>query len=252
MAVVSLLLLTALLPYLGRSAHVDVGIVNGTETKPHSRPYMVSVQRKGQHICGGFLVSEHFVMTAAHCWNQEEKLTVVLGAHELKSISNADRKEVKFYHVHPMYDSSTLFSDILLLQLKRTAKKSKEINWISIPNKDKDIKAKSVCSVAGWGKQKSKGKPSGHLMEVDVSIKDQKTCQKFWHTNYSVQRMMCAGGHGGFCQGDSGGPLVCKGTAVGIVSFTDVGDCSYPKLPNVYTKISKFLPWIKGIMGSMQ
>ncbi|XP_036442900.1 transmembrane protease serine 9-like [Colossoma macropomum] len=251
MAVVSLLLLTALLPYLGRSAYVDMGIVNGTETKPHSRPYMVSVQRSGRHICGGFLVSEHFVMTAAHCWNQGEKLTVVLGMHELpKSTSTKGRMEVKFYHIHPMYDSNTLFNDIMLLQLNGTAKKSKQINWISIPNKDKDIKAKSVCSVAGWGKQKSSGTRSARLMEVDVSIIDKKACQKYWDRAYSVSRMVCAGGHGGFCQGDSGGPLVCKGTAVGIVSFTDDGDCSYPKRPNVYTKISKFLPWIKGIMGT--
>ncbi|KAI4900951.1 hypothetical protein NFI96_020777 [Prochilodus magdalenae] len=251
MALGSLFLLSALLPYLGQSASVDMGIVNGTEAKPHSRPYMVSVQGNRGHICGGFLVSEHFVMTAAHCWNQNENLTVVLGAHQLpKRSSTLGRKAVKFYHIHPMYDSNTLMNDIMLLQLNETAKKSNRINWISIPNKDKDIKAKSVCTVAGWGKQQTSGGLSKHLMEVDVSILDKKACQKYWDKQYSVSRMVCAGGHGGFCQGDSGGPLVCKGTAVGIVSFTDDKDCKFPTNPNVYTKISKFLPWIKGIMGT--
>ncbi|KAL0160266.1 hypothetical protein M9458_043994, partial [Cirrhinus mrigala] len=47
--------------------HVDVGIVNGTEVKPHSRPYMVSLQKGCKHVCGGFLISDRFVMTAAHC-----------------------------------------------------------------------------------------------------------------------------------------------------------------------------------------
>ncbi len=51
------------------SAHVKMGIVNGTEAKPHSRPYMVSVQSNKEHICGGFLISDEFVLTAAHCWN---------------------------------------------------------------------------------------------------------------------------------------------------------------------------------------
>ena len=46
-----------------------VGIVKGRVAKPHSRLYMVSVQRDEQHICGGFLVSESFVMTAANCIN---------------------------------------------------------------------------------------------------------------------------------------------------------------------------------------
>uniref|UniRef100_A0A8C1V1W9 Peptidase S1 domain-containing protein n=2 Tax=Cyprinus carpio TaxID=7962 RepID=A0A8C1V1W9_CYPCA len=51
-------------------ASVQVGIVNGTEDKPHSRPYMVSVQRKNKHKRGGFLLSEQFfILTAAHCWD---------------------------------------------------------------------------------------------------------------------------------------------------------------------------------------
>ncbi|KAL0151365.1 hypothetical protein M9458_053359, partial [Cirrhinus mrigala] len=58
MIIFSLLLLASLLP------HVTC-IVNGKEAKPHSRPYMVSVQMKEQHISGGFLISDRFVMTAA-------------------------------------------------------------------------------------------------------------------------------------------------------------------------------------------
>ncbi|KAG8003590.1 Kallikrein-14, partial [Nibea albiflora] len=45
-------------------------------------------------------------------------------------------------------------------------------------------------------------------------------------------------------KGDSGGPLVCNGKAVGIVSFNYNGNCEYPDFPNVYTDISKYLPWI--------
>ncbi|KAG9266879.1 mast cell protease 4-like [Astyanax mexicanus] len=255
MTLISLLLLATLVPSPTRSASVDVGIINGTEAKPHSRPYMVSVQRNGKHTCGGFLVSEHFVMTAAHCWNYSnigEKLTVVLGAHELqKSNSALGRVAVKFYHIHPMYDSERLLNDIMLLQLNKTAKKSQRISWIPIPTKDKDIKAKQACSVAGWGRQETNGSVSKRLMEVDVRVMDNKLCQKYWRTVYSALRMVCA--ERGFCQGDSGGPLVCKGTAVGIVSFTDSKSCNSPKmLPNVYTKISKFLPWINGIVGSMK
>ncbi|KAL0151343.1 hypothetical protein M9458_053337 [Cirrhinus mrigala] len=67
MTIIFLLLLASLLPHLTFTDHVDVGIVNGREVKPHSRPYMVSLQKNLKHACGGFLISDEFVMTAAHC-----------------------------------------------------------------------------------------------------------------------------------------------------------------------------------------
>ncbi|XP_026101463.1 granzyme M-like [Carassius auratus] len=81
MTIISLLLLVSLLPHLTFTARVNVGIVNGKEAKPHSRPYMVSLQNRFKHTCGGFLISDEFVMTAAHCWKgYPEILTVVVGA----------------------------------------------------------------------------------------------------------------------------------------------------------------------------
>ncbi|XP_056615622.1 granzyme H-like [Triplophysa dalaica] len=243
----TLLLLGALLPHVTFTAYVNVGIVNGTEAKPHSRPYMVSVQRNKQHICGGFLVSEQFVMTAAHCFENGQSLTVVVGAQDLKHSS--DHIAVKFYHIHPGYDSENLQNDIMLLQFNRTTKKTNSVKPISLPNKKRDIKAKSKCSVAGWGRQTTNGSLTNRLMEVDVTVIDSKSCQKYWG---KTSRMVCAIGHGGFCQGDSGGPLVCKDTAVGIVSFNEKNNCNKPTRPNVYTKISKFLPWIKAILEGLK
>ncbi|XP_076880204.1 granzyme B-like [Brachyhypopomus gauderio] len=238
------ILLVALLPNLVLSAYVDVGIINGKEVKTHSRPYMVSVQKNGKHVCGGFLLSERFVMTAAHCWNLGEKLTAVLGAHDLSKGNPAPLHiAVKFYHVYPAYNTNVYSGDMMLLQLNETVKKSSSINWISIPKKKQDVKAK-VCSVAGWGRQKDKAPHSPRLMEVDVSIMDKKQCQKL---TPNVSGFIC--GHGGFCEGDSGGPLVCKNTAVGIVSFY-YKTCSEPKV-NVYTQISTRLPWINAILGSV-
>ncbi|KAM9461598.1 mast cell protease 4-like [Clarias gariepinus] len=249
MALLSLFLLTCLLSHIGQCAYIDMGIVNGSVVKPHSRPYMVSVQKDGKHHCGGFLVSESFVMTAAHCWEAGVKLTVVAGAHELKKSKSAlGHIEVKLYHIHPDYDSNSLLNDIMLLQLNKPINKTKNINWIPLPSKTKPaVKAKKVCSIAGWGKQSDTGAGSSHLREVDVTVIDTKNCEEIWGKPFSVSGLICTRGHGAFCQGDSGGPLVCHKTAVGIISFND--SCKSPKRPNVYTKISNFLPWINCILG---
>ncbi|XP_056615621.1 granzyme-like protein 1 [Triplophysa dalaica] len=244
----SLVLLGALLPHMTLTAYVNVGIVNGTEAKAHSRPYMVSIQSDDEHICGGFLVSEQFVMTAAHCYADGDKLTVVVGAHDLRQSSAGI--DVKFYNKHPGYDSETLVNDIMILKLARTTKNMKNVKSISIPNKEEDTKAGSKCIVEGWGKQTTKGSPTDRLMEVDVTVIDTKVCEKKWNEKFSSQ--VCALSPGGFCQGDSGGPLVCKDTAVGVVSFNEKNNCDKPTRPNVYTKISSFLPWIKTILKGVK
>lgn len=42
-------------------------ILRGQEAKSHERPYMASVHVNGTHVCGGFLVAEQWVLSAAHC-----------------------------------------------------------------------------------------------------------------------------------------------------------------------------------------
>ncbi|KAL0151353.1 hypothetical protein M9458_053347 [Cirrhinus mrigala] len=252
MTIISLLLLASLLPHLTFTARVNVGIVNGKEAKPHSRPYMVSVQMKDQHICGGFLISDRFVMTAAHCRNRTQALTVVLGAHDLRLMNeNSVRIKVESYYTHPQYTSESFHNDILLLRLEKNAQLNHNIKPISIPMKEGDIEADSVCSIAGWGFLETNGKQSDHLMETNVKVMNNKKCESKWgKEEFSASLMMCVYGEGGSCNGDSGGPLVCGDTAVGVTSFGDRYICNSPERPEVYTKISAYLPWIKSITGN--
>ncbi|XP_048108022.1 granzyme B(G,H)-like [Alosa alosa] len=228
-----------------------VGIVNGTVAKEHSRPYMVSVQKNKGHICGGFLVSESFVMTAAHCITWGVNLTVMVGGHDITNQKSGTRIPVKYYHINPGHNVKPLLNDIALLQLAEGAKQSNSVKWISIPKKDKDIKGAEVCSVAGWGATKTNGPVNNLLLQADVVIVKRKECKQYWNDFFS-EGMLCARGKAGFCQGDSGGPLVCKNKAVGVVSFNEKNNCNKPKKPNVYTKISAYLPWIKSILKSVK
>ncbi|RXN24221.1 complement factor D-like protein [Labeo rohita] len=139
MTIISLLLLASLLPHLTFTAHVDVGIVNGHEAKPHSRPYMVSIQENKTHVCGGFLISDEFVLTAAHCL-ENEILTVVVGAHHLTNVNEGSvRIGVECYHQHPNFNEKTLMNDIMLLRLKKKVKLGQNVNLISLMKNKTDI-----------------------------------------------------------------------------------------------------------------
>ncbi|XP_026054118.1 complement factor D-like [Carassius auratus] len=250
MTIISLLLLTFLLPHLTFTAHVNVGIVNGTEAKPHSRPFMVSLQKNWRHTCGGFLISDRYVMTAAHCW-KNESLTAVVGAHELRENEGYVRIGVKSYHMHPDFNMSTLENDIMLLRLEKEVEQNKNVMKISIQT-EKDIEADSVCRVAGWGRLNFKGKKIFHLMEAEVKIMNNTECKNKWKDKFSVSEMMCVYGDGGSCSEDGGGPLVCGNTAVGVTSFGDPNICNSPELPVVYIKISPYIPWICSVIANVE
>uniref|UniRef100_A0A8C2CX13 Mast cell protease 1A-like n=1 Tax=Cyprinus carpio TaxID=7962 RepID=A0A8C2CX13_CYPCA len=251
MTIISLLLLATLLPHLTFTAHV--GIVNGSEAKPHSRPYMVSIQAYGEHHCGGFLISDEFVLTAAHCWKGFGIRTVVVGAHDLSNSTTLKPIEVKKYIPHPKYNIYPIQNDIMLLRLQKKVEINNNVKWISLPKDGENVHENTLCSVAGWGKLWTNGELSSRLMEANVYVMNNTECYNRWGEIYfSLSQMMCTYGDGGFCNGDSGGPLVCGDTAVGVVSFRYKFLCNSPEKPNVYTKISAYLPWIHQIIKNVK
>ncbi|KAM8855779.1 granzyme H-like [Spinachia spinachia] len=228
----------------------ETGIVGGKVAKPHSRPYMASLQFQGKHSCGGMLIREDFVLTAAHC-KQSQTMTVVLGAHDIsKKEKSQQRIRVAKYHQHPRFTRGYDY-DIMLLELENNATLTRSVKAIRLPKKSGKIPANIYCAVAGWG-QTAKKASSNVLKDTTEVMQFSFECKHVWKENFNSEHMLCTKFYkrtGGICQGDSGGPLICNTILQGMTAFTFKDDCNDPKYPHVFIKVSSFLPWIKKVMN---
>ncbi|XP_058522257.1 granzyme B [Ochotona princeps] len=242
-----LLLLLTLFLSLGAEAGEIIG---GHAAKPHSRPYMAFIQYWNNYpepsTCGGFLIREDFVLTAAHC--NGSGMNITLGAHNIKKPEKTWQViPVKKAIPHPKYNRNDIINDIMLLKLKRNAMKTAAVQCISLPNSKTQVNPGQECLVAGWGRTEPNGITSDTLQEVKLTVQDDQIC-KSRYSKYKKDIEMCVGDpetKKSSFKGDSGGPLVCKNVAQGIVSYGK----NDGKPPRIFTKISSFLPWIKKTIG---
>uniref|UniRef100_A0A8C6G100 Peptidase S1 domain-containing protein n=1 Tax=Moschus moschiferus TaxID=68415 RepID=A0A8C6G100_MOSMO len=242
---VLLLLLAALL----LSPTGEAGkIIGGREAKPHSRPYMAYLRIQTPEnilICGGFLVREDFVLTAAHC--QGSSINVTLGAHNIMERERTQQViPVRKAIPHPHYNAKTLVNDIMLLQLMRKANVTTAVSPISLPRDRDKVNPGMLCSVAGWGRLGVDMSRPNKLQEVELEVQRAEECTSLYKS-YSTTTQICAGDprkRKSSFKGDSGGPLVCKSVAQGIVSYGKKDGTP----PRIFTRISSFLPWIQKTM----
>ncbi|OBS82927.1 hypothetical protein A6R68_23052, partial [Neotoma lepida] len=226
-------------------------IVWGTETKIHSRPYMAFINfydsKSARSQCGGFLVREDIVMTAANC--NGRNITVTLGAHNIKKQKNTQHISVLKAIPHKGFNNKTLVNDIMLLKLKRKAIINSVVKTIALPKSQDRVKPGQVCTVAGWGNL-ANCSLSDTLQEVKLEVQKSQTCQQTYKTyNDSIQ--LCVGNpkeKKATGKKDAGGPFVCGLVAQGIISQHH---CT-GELPEVFTRISSFLPWIQKTMKLLQ
>ncbi|VTJ68844.1 Hypothetical predicted protein [Marmota monax] len=228
-------------------------ILGGREAEAHARPYLASVQVNGKHLCGGVLVTEQWVLSAAHCLDDaaEGKVQVLLGAHSLSQPEPSKRLyDVRRAVPHPDSRPDTIDHDLLLLQLSEKAALGPAVQPLALQREDRDVAPGTLCDVAGWGEVSHAGRRPDRLQHVLLPVLDRATCNlRTYHDGAITPRMMCAeSNRRDSCRGDSGGPLVCRGVVEGVVT-SGARVCGNRKKPGIYTRVASYTAWIDGVLA---
>ncbi|KAG8433704.1 hypothetical protein GDO86_012165 [Hymenochirus boettgeri] len=230
-----------------RSHDID-RIIGGSECVPHSQPWQAALYYFSDFICGGILINEWWVLTAAHCW--KSNIQVVLGAHDRsKACRQKQYRYAEKVFPHCSFDNITYDNDIMLLKLESPANISDHVNTATLPTHLAE--ENTTCLTSGWGSTISPGANFPALLQcVNVTTVNQTVCRSSYPTDIITDNMLCAGDMAGgkdTCEGDSGGPLICDGKLQGITSWGNPV-CGLPNKPGIFTIVSNYIDWIQDIM----
>ena len=238
-------------------------IVGGTQAPAGKWPWQVALLQAGiasnfqAQFCGGTLVDEFFVVTAAHCITEangtvspKASIRVLTGTQDLDH--GGTRHVIEQIVRHPDYNDNTTDYDIAVIKLKTPATGIRTARMITQAQEASLAPVGEQSYVTGWGDLGSGTYPS-ELQQVQVPIVGRGNCNDA--TSYDgaiTARMICAGltlGGRDSCQGDSGGPMIVRDAQgrwqilAGVVSW-GIG-CADRNLYGVYSRVAVLSGWAR-------
>ncbi|XP_039082640.1 prothrombin [Hyaena hyaena] len=260
-------------------SYITGRIVEGWDAEIGIAPWQVMLFRKSPQelLCGASLISDRWVLTAAHCllyppWDKnytENDLLVRIGKHSRTRYERGIEKisMLEKIYIHPRYNwRENLDRDIALLKLKKPITFSNYIHPVCLPDKDtvtRLIQSGYKGRVTGWGNLKETWKASvgevqpSVLQVVNLPLVEQPICRASTRIRIT-DNMFCAGfkpsegKQGDACEGDSGGPFVMKSPfnnrwyQMGIVSWGE--GCDRNGKYGFYTHVFRLKRWIRKVI----
>ncbi|XP_069014899.1 serine protease 27-like, partial [Embiotoca jacksoni] len=227
-------------------------IFGGEDASEGSWPWQVALYMYGSFSCGGSLINDQWVLTAAHCITRDDlqRSKIFLGRYNRTGANpNEVSRTLEDIICHPKYNTPRFNNDICLLKLSAPVAFTIYIKPICLASEKSTFYSGISSWVTGFGITNA-NVLANILQEVNVPIVGNNRCSCYYKDNYEItENMLCAGFEAGgkdSCYGDSGGPLMAKighrWVQSGVVSF-GLG-CSRPNYPGAYTRVSQYQDWI--------
>ncbi|CAN8015192.1 unnamed protein product [Ixodes persulcatus] len=224
-------------------------ILGGDAAVPGSWPWNAAIHTKSnfrpEQFCGGALVSDRHVITAAHCvrTRSSQTIRVHLGSYK-RTFLDSEEVAVDVQEVC-LHRNFTGHNDIAIITLNRPVNFTDHIIPACLPTSGEAVESGTVGYITGWGINDPKGEhASPTLKQVKTRfLKPQKCSVEF---NLTIPGNTICGTHdyGSTCEGDSGGPVVQKKDDRWLLQGVLSGGphvCGDKKYPMLFTEISSFL-----------
>ncbi|KAF6372649.1 transmembrane serine protease 11A [Rhinolophus ferrumequinum] len=231
-------------------------IMSGDIAVKAAWPWQASLQRNNIHQCGATLISNTWLVTAAHCFKRDinpYQWTVSFGTTINPPLM---KRNIKRIIVHERYHSPAREYDIAVVQFYPRVTFTDDIRRICLPEASASFRPNSTVYITGFGALFYGGESQNNLREARLKIISDDVCKQPHIYGSDIKSgMFCAGYLEGIydaCRGDSGGPLVIKDLKdtwylIGIVSWGD--NCGQKHKPGVYTKVALYRNWITSKTG---
>jgi len=244
----------------------NASIVNGEDAAECAWTWQVGLKSSatGNPWCGGMLISPEWVLTAAHCVDQERQNGMYIVAGEWNVRSTSGKEQVvrsEMYAKHNRYSSYSMDFDIALIKLEKPMEMNSCVGTVCLPTEGSDVAGGTNCWITGWGTLASGGKQPDVLQEAQVQVLSNEDCRNTGYRSSQItDSMICAQGKTrsgqitDACQGDSGGPLVCESSGTWTVyGATSWGrGCAGANYPGIWARVHESLDWIDAIMSGQE
>lgn len=219
-------------------------IVGGATASPGQFPYQVSLRTPANaHFCGGSIINNHWILSAAHCTINRniDNTVIVAGAHS--RLSGGVTFPLADIINHPDYHAPTIAWDVCVLRTTSAISYNNLISPIALGSHF--VAGGVMAVVSGWGLLSSPGSLANELQFVHVQTWNNPACVTALGASGSMvfDHKICAGGieGQGVCSADSGGPLVVGNYQVGVVSW---GVPCARGFPDGYDRVQSHFEWI--------
>ncbi|KAH8277566.1 hypothetical protein KR018_001050 [Drosophila ironensis] len=257
---------------VARPAPCDCGwsypdrIANGVEAAKHEFPSMVGLRDLASRLpifCGGAIVSDRFIVTAAHCTARQpvaSRLLAMVGEHDLstgKESIYASQYRIQSIINHPGYSetSSGNINDIALLQTVNRIEWNRGVGPICLPIRQSDnaFDYQNV-DILGWGTLGFAASKSNTLQKASLLTMNNAVCRAQYNSSIAPTQICTYDSLGrgrDSCQYDSGGPVILRQRErmfqLGVISFGRA--CGQPYGIGVNTRITSYLNWMWRYVG---